>query len=87
MSMSSSTTVLLRVCFFLFLLICFQVLPWWIVFTLAATGTLAFSWYLESVLLMVYIDAVFAVGWIPWLGISMLLILLLVEFVTYYVSQ
>lgn len=64
-----------------------MLLPWWVVFILAALGTLAFSWYFESVLLMLYIDSVFSVAWFPWLGFSTLVFLLLVELVTYYVSQ
>lgn len=64
-----------------------MLLPWWVVFMLAALGTIAFSWYLESVFFMLYIDAVFSIAWFPWLGFSMLVCLLLVESVTYYISH
>lgn len=85
--MLSSNPTLLRIGFSVCLLISFLTLPWWITFGLGIIGVIAFSWFVEAVLLMFYIDGVFAVGWISWLGFSMIVVLLLVELVTYLVSN
>lgn len=85
--MLSKRILVLRSGFFLCLFVTFLTSPWWATYALALVGVIAFSWYIESVFLMYYIDTVFSIGWIPWLSVSVIIALLLVEYVTYYVGK
>lgn len=85
--MSNVSSALIRFGYLAGLWFATLVLPWWLVASLAAVGVLVFSWFFESVALAFYIDVLFSVGWIPWLALCTLGFLLVVELVTYYISQ
>lgn len=62
------------------------VLPWWWVAALGILGILSFQWFVELAGIALYIDVVFSDSWMPVLTLGSVVILLVIELVTYYIS-
>jgi|AntDeeMinimDraft_6_1070357.scaffolds.fasta_scaffold18546_2 hypothetical protein len=61
-------------------------IPWWGTVALIAMYAVLFQWFLEGVLIGWLIDSAFAPE-LPWITISVLIYILVVEVVAYYVSH
>lgn len=84
--MSSSNPVIIRVLFVICLFASWLLLPWWLAVILTTLGVIAFNWFAEAIFITFFIDIIFSVGWLPYLSLSMLIFMLVVEAVTYYIS-
>jgi|GEM_PF-1163744 hypothetical protein len=62
------------------------ILPWWWVAALGVIGILSFYWFIELVGIGLYLDVVFSSFWMPFIALGALILLLVIELVTYYIS-
>lgn len=85
--MSKSSNLLLRVVAVVILLATTTFLPWWISMILVGLHALVFRFFLEGVLIGWLIDTSFAIHWIPWVSIGILVYIIIVEVVMYYISH
>lgn len=86
MFMYSVNSVMLRVIFVVLLMMSTFLVPWWWVVMVGILGIIAFPWFFEAVAIGLYMEVVFGLSWIPWIAIALLIILLVVESITYYIS-
>lgn len=79
--------ILTRIIFDAALIISVFYLPWWLTLPAAFVGIISFSWFWEAVVLALFIESVFAAGWLPRLSLLMLSVMLIAEGVVYYISR
>lgn len=82
--MSNTNNIPIRISTSLLLLVAIVTVPWWVVLLLVVVNFFLFSWFFEGVLIMWLVDVVFAATTFPWLAVSTLAVLLVVEGITYY---
>lgn len=76
-----------RLVFTLAVLLNLFIAPWWLTFAWCVVGCLLFPVYLEAVIFMVFVDAVFAAGSTPTLTVLIIVTVVLANLVIYYTGR